>query len=604
MRAIDRDEGPAVLVGPSGTGKTLLCQTLAAAYRNSMEVVLLGDAKLCTRRALLQMILFHLNMPYRDREEGELRLSLLDRLRPGVGESGRDGLLLIVDEAQHLAPRLIDELRMIAGVVRDGRPRVRMVLAGNMRFEERLSEPSLESLAQRVAARCYLHPMHLDETRIYLREHFRRIGLTLETLVEENAIQAVHQAAMGIPRVINQIMDQAFITAEQKQSQCIDLKIIETAWAELNQLPAPCVDEDTQAAMSEAPSAVVEFGSLDLDLPPLNQGEGALNANAINAYVSLSQSNEYEPDPDATVFETPAWTNKTEATKLKSETVALSQVKGPCRNGDDVECNGRGCQTPMIPAKTDSSVRKAVIEENYSAMAFSALESGVQNPLTPVDAISFLQQQLSLELGDDPWAITHAPILSDAYAQRLAPELASHDLPGLAAETKSQSATSREGQNGFSIRAFTETSKLSQPAKPKLRSNQSASAVFGSDFDEVIELKQPMRVSATGPLPWQGTIVDDATWLEQGEGDGVSESAEDLRQQVLSLSHEVQLASQASNVNNFDALLDGQEHSRDDRDLLIVEEEVQSQGPSLHTAATQAGCDLEYRDLFSRLRQG
>ena len=70
-------------IGAAGIGKSLLLQVLAAQYREQFDVVLLACAQLCTRRALLQAIHFELGLDYRRRDEGELRLSLLDTLLSG-----------------------------------------------------------------------------------------------------------------------------------------------------------------------------------------------------------------------------------------------------------------------------------------------------------------------------------------------------------------------------------------------------------------------------------------------------------------------------------------------------------------------------------------
>src|SRR5207248_6688794 len=106
-RAIERGDGPGFVVGGPGTGKSLLLQVLAAQYHEQFDVVLPACARLCTRRALLQAILFELGMAYRSRDEGELRLSLLDHLLSR--EECPTGLLLLVDEAQTLPPALLDE---------------------------------------------------------------------------------------------------------------------------------------------------------------------------------------------------------------------------------------------------------------------------------------------------------------------------------------------------------------------------------------------------------------------------------------------------------------------------------------------------------------
>ena len=92
-RSIERGDGPGVVIGAAGIGKSLLLQVLAAQYREKFDVVLLACAQLCTRRALLQAIHFELGLDYRRRDEGELRLSLLDTLLSG--DESTQGLLLL-----------------------------------------------------------------------------------------------------------------------------------------------------------------------------------------------------------------------------------------------------------------------------------------------------------------------------------------------------------------------------------------------------------------------------------------------------------------------------------------------------------------------------
>ena len=88
-RCIGRAEGTGLLIGQAGIGKSLVCQLLARAFADSLEVAYLSGAHLATRRALLQAILFELRQPYRGLDEGEARLALIDYLsQPKVGQHG------------------------------------------------------------------------------------------------------------------------------------------------------------------------------------------------------------------------------------------------------------------------------------------------------------------------------------------------------------------------------------------------------------------------------------------------------------------------------------------------------------------------------------
>ncbi len=268
VRVIDRAEGPGLVVGAAGTGKSLLCQLLAQHFRGRFLVALLASARLSSRRALLQNILFELKLPYRDLDESELRLSLVDHLEPRAG--GHDGLLLLVDEAHTLPLRLWEEIRLITNLIRDGQPRLRLVMAGGMAMEERLANPKLDSFQQRIAACCYLQPMHRDETIYYVQEQLRRAGADPAQLFTEPALKAIHTASDGIPRLVNQVCDHALMLAALGGHKQLGVDGIQEAWADLQQLPVPWREPagapttQTAAANTAAQEpAVVEFGQLD-----------------------------------------------------------------------------------------------------------------------------------------------------------------------------------------------------------------------------------------------------------------------------------------------------------------------------------------------------
>ena len=173
---------------------------------------MVSSSQLITRRALLQSLLFELRMPYRDMSEGELRLTLMNCIQPSV-ENPTDGLVLIVDEAQTLSMKLLDELRLLTNVVRNGVPRVRLVLCGTMRLEECLSHPHMESMNQRLAARCYLTPLSLQETAQYVTHKIELSGAASSNVMTRDALDAIYRGSDGIPRLIDQLADQSLLWA-------------------------------------------------------------------------------------------------------------------------------------------------------------------------------------------------------------------------------------------------------------------------------------------------------------------------------------------------------------------------------------------------------
>ncbi|MCR4415719.1 MAG: AAA family ATPase [Thermoguttaceae bacterium] len=257
-RCIQRAEGAGIVVGPSGTGKTLLCQSLAEQFRGQFSVVVLASGGLSTRRALFQAILYGLGQPYRGMDEGELRLALADYLVSD--KCAAAGMLLLVDEAHTLPLRLLDEIRMLMNLVHGGQVRTRVVLAGGPSLEERFASPRLASFSQRLTSRCYLEALNRSETEAYVRHQVVWSGGDPDRLFPAEARSAVYQATDGVPRLINQVCDHALVLCFAAGRTNVERTAIEEAWADLQQLPTPWNGE---ARVAKPGTGVIEFGNLD-----------------------------------------------------------------------------------------------------------------------------------------------------------------------------------------------------------------------------------------------------------------------------------------------------------------------------------------------------
>lgn len=263
LRCIQRGEGPAVIIGPSGTGKTLLCQLLAEQLHSAFRVALLARGRMNTRRSLLQAILFELEQPYREMDEGELRLALSAYITNR--DSCPEGVVVIVDEAHTLPLRLLDELRMLTNVAANGMPQARLVLAGGAALEERLTAPKLDSFSQRIAARCYLEALNREQTQGYIYAQLQAAGGHAEEIFTPEACQAVHRATDGVPRLINQVCDHTLLLACAAGRKPVDPACVEEAWGDLQQLPSPW---NAESPSKEPSAAIIEFGGLDEEEEP------------------------------------------------------------------------------------------------------------------------------------------------------------------------------------------------------------------------------------------------------------------------------------------------------------------------------------------------
>jgi type II secretory pathway predicted ATPase ExeA len=259
-RSIERGEGPGVVFGASGTGKSMLLQVLAAQYHQRFDVVLMACAQMHTRRGLLQAIHFELGLDHQQRDEGELRLSLLDHLLSA--EPTSRALLLLVDEAQSLPTQLIEEIRILSNLASNGIPRVRVVLAGLPSLEERLTSPELAPFNQRLAARCCLAPFARAESIQYIQAQVAICGADPNQIFAADTWDPLFQVTDGVPRLVNQLSDRAMLLADDRQAPMVTASFVREAWADLQQLPSSSHASTEFSPQKSSQPSVVEFGGL------------------------------------------------------------------------------------------------------------------------------------------------------------------------------------------------------------------------------------------------------------------------------------------------------------------------------------------------------
>ncbi len=356
-RCIQRAEGAGLVIGPSGTGKTLLGLMLGKHFQDSLRVVLLSGGHLGSGRALLQAILFHLAQPYRGMDEGELRLAILEYLAKGDGCP--QGVLLLVDEAHSLTLRLLDELRMMTNLVARGQPCVRLVLLGGAVLEERLASPKLESFSQRIAARCYLESLTRDQTQEYLQAQIAAAGGEASRVFAPEVAQAVFAATDGVPRLINQLCDHALLLAFSGGRRQVQPGDIEEAWGDLQQLPTPW-----NAASGKASSApgVIEFGS-GLDDEPSEAGDpSGSQAGSVPMLRVAGQQEAPAPEP---------------ARQVARIQQALAEL-----DEDFQPAGSIGPEVELVFDDLSNPFREAFEEEQIVIDRYANLPAGRQSPLS------------------------------------------------------------------------------------------------------------------------------------------------------------------------------------------------------------------------------
>jgi general secretion pathway protein A len=136
-------------------------------------------------------------------------------------------VVLIVDEAQNLSSEMLEEIRLLTNLETATAKLLQIVLAGQPELEEKVNDPQLRQLRQRVTLWAKTSPLTLLETQGYIRERLRIAGSTGEEIFGPEAIEAVHRHAGGIPRITNLLCEHALITAFVGHSKTVSVAMIE-----------------------------------------------------------------------------------------------------------------------------------------------------------------------------------------------------------------------------------------------------------------------------------------------------------------------------------------------------------------------------------------
>lgn len=222
-----------LLIGEAGTGKTTLIRAALDSDRcRGVRCVYLNNPMLRTDDFIRLLALkFDLGP-----EAGESKSLLVDRLERHLRERHALGetTALVVDEAQSLSVDLLEEIRLLANMETPEAKLLPLVLAGQPELGERLEEPGLRQLKQRVTLRCELEPFTLRDTAAYMASRIRTAGGEPSRLFSREAVTRIHQHARGIPRTISVICDNALVNGMALGGQRVDQAIVEEVCRDLH----------------------------------------------------------------------------------------------------------------------------------------------------------------------------------------------------------------------------------------------------------------------------------------------------------------------------------------------------------------------------------
>lgn len=211
--------GFVMLTGEVGTGKTTVSRKLLQQLPDNTQVAMILNPTLSALE-LLATVCDELGLSYGS-DHASLK-SFTDLILSKLAANHQAGIntVLMVDEAQHLLPEVLEQLRLLTNLETNREKLLKVVLIGQPELQQLLKRNELRQLAQRITARYHLLPLTSPEVRAYIAHRLSVAGGDI-SIFSQPTLKAVHQITGGIPRVINLLCDRALTLAFTKQQAVV-----------------------------------------------------------------------------------------------------------------------------------------------------------------------------------------------------------------------------------------------------------------------------------------------------------------------------------------------------------------------------------------------
>jgi general secretion pathway protein A len=261
---IETRKGFILLTGEVGTGKTTLINKLLEwLHKERVFTAFVFNPRLSVSQ-FFDFMMADFGIPCETHQKGQMLLKLnqwlLDRYQAG------ERAVLVVDEAQNLSPQMLEEIRLLTNLETSTEKLLQIVLAGQPELEQKLNQPQLRQLRQRITLRAKTRQLTLEETQGYIQERMRIAGAENPDIFSPEAVAAVHRYARGIPRVTNLLCEHALVSSFVDQKNPVPAEIVEEVARDFD---LHIVDPLAQTPPPAPALAIPSNGDTNGDQPPL-----------------------------------------------------------------------------------------------------------------------------------------------------------------------------------------------------------------------------------------------------------------------------------------------------------------------------------------------
>ena len=252
---IQSRKGFVLLTGEVGTGKTTLVNKLLEWLRaQQVPTAYIFNSRMNVPQ-FLDYMMADFGIPCDTRSKSQILLRLynwlLERYRSG------ETAVLIVDEAQNLADEVLEEIRMLTNLETFTEKLLQIVLVGQTELEQKLKQPNLRQLRQRLTLRAKTHPLTGEETRAYIQQRLRIAGSNGQQIFDDQALDAIHRYSNGIPRIVNLTCEHCLVSAFVDQRKMVTEEIVDAVARDFE------LDNNHRSLVSAAPVTPNKFDLVD-----------------------------------------------------------------------------------------------------------------------------------------------------------------------------------------------------------------------------------------------------------------------------------------------------------------------------------------------------
>ncbi len=240
---ITQRKGFITLIGEAGTGKTTLLNKLLEDLDKTTKSVFIFNTNV-TFEEILEYIFAEFDLPVHNGK----KLYMLQRLNAFLLEELKGGgnVALLIDEAQDLEFSVLEDLRLLSNLETAKEKILQIMLSGQPELGQKLSNPVLRQLRQRIGINCRLLPLSRDEITEYIQYRLQAAGCTDLKLFSREAEDRIYHFSRGIPRLVNVVCDNALVIGYALGRKRLGADVITEAAADLLAMEAPLVVSDQQ----------------------------------------------------------------------------------------------------------------------------------------------------------------------------------------------------------------------------------------------------------------------------------------------------------------------------------------------------------------------